>query len=327
MDYGSWLTAVRVARLPTVLRVINAQRPPGLPVLRASLVIWKRCGGLLDEVPQLVEILVRANLVVERQGHLVLTKAGRHVATQDHQQNGRLLAIRLIRAGFFAGQARRLVEMSEINPVEHALRCRKSLVQEIAPQLSGLLRRWPDVVLDSHLHVPMALAEELTDVWALLPARDMIVEDTRQALGDRAEAYSYRLERLNAADATKVRWVAQDNNTLGYDIENLNSDPPTRIEVKGSTTKDLRFFLSSNEWRVAQELEESYQVQFWGGMDLSRPPDQEFELLRREGYPIQLSNIAALVRRGELEITVQRYLVALPSADEDSRSQGDEHPV
>jgi hypothetical protein len=156
------------------------------------------------------------------------------------------------------------------------------------------------------------IVDELVAVWALIapPSEARAIEDMRRkSIGNRAEAYSYQLERLAAAVASSIVWVAQDDDTLGYDLEDRSTDPRRRIEVKGSGGREPRFFMSDNEFRKAQEFGVSYEVQFWGGIDLNRPVVEEYPILRALGYPVTLVDIPSLVAIGQVDAQPDRWRV------------------
>ena len=275
---------------------------------RAERVAWRVCGGPLDEVRDLIGVLVRAELATTGQV-LRLTREGRRIATQDHQHGGTLLGRTLVRVGFFADQARRLTELARIDTASGKLSCPRHVAIEAGPQLVGVLRRFPGVEWSPELSIPAALVEELIDVWALLPERTPATEDPRKAIGDRGELYSYRLERLQCDDSSKIRWVARDDNSLGYDIEDLSVTPQRRIEVKASTSRESRFILSANVWDVAHRHGDDYEIQFWGGIDLSRQPADEYQDLRAAGYPIVYKNLGRQLADGVLTVHPLQYLV------------------
>lgn len=306
----SWLTAVRVARMPIVVRSVGAFPPAGIARDRAIRVIWAVCGGPFDEVPVLIEVLKRCELLRESDARIRSTKAGRRVATQDHQQGGRLIALALIKSGSFAEQVRLLTEAGSVSP-DGYLECLRPDSVRAAPQLVGLLRRWPEVEFDRVLRVPPFLASQLLDVWALVPspARD---EQYRLGVGDRAELYSYRLERLRTADASSIRWVSREDDRLGYDIEDASRSPTRLIEVKGSGRDLPRFFLSANEWRVAHVESSRHEIHFWGGIDLGRPTHREYDLLREQGFPVVYRGLNRLVGTGILETRVSVFELVAP---------------
>lgn len=274
---------------------------------RAERIVWRSCGGPLDEVRGLIDLLVRANLVST--GHaLRLTREGRHIATQDHQHGGTLLGGALISVGFFANQVRRLNELGRLDHASGDLKCSRRVALQAGPQLVGVLRRFRGVQWDPELRIPAALVEELIDVWALLPERTATADDPRKAIGDRGELYSYRLERLCSPDSNKIRWVARDDDSLGYDIEDVSVTPQRRIEVKASASRETRFMLTANEWDVAHRHTEGYEIHFWGGIDLTRTPADDYRDLRAAGYPIIYKNVPQVLADGSLTAKPTQYL-------------------
>lgn len=273
--------------------------------------MWQRCGGPIGEVPRLLDVLVHAELV--RRGHdgLRLSEAGRRTVAREHAENGRPLALALIRSGLLHDQARALLDTFPTSPTG-GVACRAHDARGIAPQLLGLLERWP--IRSGHtVDIPADLINELLAVWALIapPSEERAIEEARRkSIGDRAEAYSYQHERLAAADSSHIVWVARDDSNLGYDIEDRGRSPRRRIEVKGSGGGDARFFMSDNEWRKAHEDPSNYEVQFWGGIDLNRPAADEYSALRERGYPIILRDLPSLVALGQVAATTERWRVA-----------------
>jgi hypothetical protein len=290
------------------MAAIRTHPPPGIPEHRLVRVVWNRCDGPLDDVQRLIDVLLGAGLL-ERRGSLAgLTKRGRHVATQDHQHEGRLLARSLIDAGYFRNQARRLLSVAETSG-SGELVCRRVSVLSTAAQLAGILRRWSEVTMDSHLRVPVDLVRELLVTWSLQPIPWSPDEETRNEVGDRAEAYSYRWEQESARDPARVQWVALDDDSLGYDIRNAEISPERCIEVKGSQGSAVQFFLSTNEWEVAQRLGDAYELHFWGGISPTRPRVEEYRILRDAGYPRVFRNLSKVIASGELLATPSQYLV------------------
>lgn len=308
METDNWLTAVRLRRLPEVLTAIRTHPPPGVPEQRIDRVAWNRCDGPMGDVERLLDVLLGARLIEHRGCLARLTAQGRQVATQDHQHGGRMLAQSLIDAGYFRNQARRLLASGSIT-AGGDLVCKRSDAVRVAAQLSGALRRWPEVVLDSHLRVPADLVDRLLATWVLQPVPRMPSEDARQEVGDRAEAYSYRLEQERADDPARVQWVALDDDSLGYDIRIAATPLERFIEVKGSQGQDVRFFLSANEWTVGHRLGSAYEVHFWGGVNLARSRPAEYSALRTEGYPLVFKHLAACVTAGRLNAIPSQYLI------------------
>jgi hypothetical protein len=306
LDSESWLTPQRLERMTKALRAVHRAGRTGLRLELADRTIWKTVGGPLSDVPDILQILRALGLLRHNPPHLELTRPGRQVATQDHQQGGRLLARQIISRGLLLNQSRVLIESSEADGTG-ALHCRRDLAVSLAPQLTGLLRRFPAVQFGPHLVIPHALVAELDSAW--IPAATRTRVDNRKSLGDRGEEFSYKYERDNAADRTRIHWVAQDDDNLGYDIEDSTESSPRLIEVKASAAAEVRFFLSTNEWRVASENPTSYEVQFWGGVNLAAEPAEEYKRLRASGYPILFSNLSAHVESGRLLLEASQYVV------------------
>jgi hypothetical protein len=219
----------------------------------------------------------------------------------------------LIRAGLLHDQARLFLD-SFAPDAEGNVVCRVSDARRVSPQLVGLLQHWPEVrTTSSTLLVPPQLLAELAAVWALIPAvtaERAESEARRKTIGNRAEGYSYQLERLAAVDASAIVWVAQDDDSLGFDIEDRGVTPRRRIEVKGSSGRETRFFMSDNEWRKASDDPRSYEIHFWGGIDLNRPAADEYVALRSQGFPIVFTDLPRLIQEGVLDAFPDRWRVA-----------------
>ncbi|MFE9013759.1 protein NO VEIN domain-containing protein [Streptomyces cyaneofuscatus] len=267
----------------------------------------------MDDVPELLDVLVHVGLVETEETSLRLTKAGRKVATQDHRTGGKFLGLALIRSGLFAAQASRLLEVGHRSDIQ-SLVCPREVAVRVAPQLIGILRRFgKSVSLTNQLTVSTDLVAEISDVWSLLPPPVTPEADYRKDMGNRGELFSYRYCRINADDPAKVRWVARDDESLGYDIEDLNFEPKRRVEVKASAEKVVRFYLSPNELQVARRLGDDYEVHFWGGVSLKASVKEEYERLTKVGYPMIYRGINSLLESGRLSIVPTQYLVTEPS--------------
>ena len=108
--------------------------------------------------------------------------------------------------------------------------------------------------------------------------RQMILE--KEAVGDIGEelVMVYERERLRVAhrvvEAHCVRRVSRIRVNAGYDIESFDDEASTGvfdrfIEVKAARGKDLRFFWTENEMKVAEQLRDRYWIYFLGGIDAS----------------------------------------------------------
>lgn len=314
MVRSSWLTAVRTQRLLAVLAALPP-RLPGIPSDQARLRVWRSCGGPIDEVPLLLDVLVGAELAIRDRGQVRLSRGGQRVVAQRGSQGQRPLVLALLRAGYFQDQARTLLELGRSH-ADGTLTCASGQARRACPQLVGALRHWPDVTIARLLSLPAHLVQELEAVWALLPALspdEAALEAARKSIGNRGELYSYQLERLNAEVPSNIVWVARDDDNLGYDIEDRSVEPRRRIEVKASGEMTIRFFLSDNEWRKAHEDPEHYEIHFWGGVDASVTPAEEFTRLRARGYPMVLRNLPELLRGGQLAASSYKWRIVQPS--------------
>jgi hypothetical protein len=125
---------------------------------------------------------------------------------------------------------------------------------------------------------------------------------SQNTIGWRAELYSLRLER-STYGAKHVLHVSRDvGDGFGYDIETSATDPPRLIEVKGSRSSRVSFVITRKELEVARLHPERYEVQFWGDIDLSKPPIEEYAALRSRGYPVVIADTAATVEADDWTI-------------------------
>jgi hypothetical protein len=177
--------------------------------------------------------------------------------------------------------------------------------------LVAVLSWWPEVLRRPKFIVPRALVQELNTVWALMPPPVEVptwaVE--RKEIGNRAEMYSVQYERSMAANPSQVVWVARDSDAFGYDVEVKGEAGIRCIEVKGSREREPVFYLSENEWRVASDPGLTHEVQFWGGIDLTRKPGVEYAALRAEGYPLVVRDLVKSVGDGAWSATPVRWRV------------------
>lgn len=306
LDPESWFTPQRLERMSGALRVLQSSGRTGLRLEVAERTFWKAVGGPLSDISEVLQILQAMGLLRQTPTHLELTRTGRQVATQDHRQGGYLLARQIIAHGLLLNQSRVLFESSESDEFG-SLRCRRDVAVSLAPQLTGLLRRIPGVEFGPHLVIPSKLVTDLDSAWIPAATRSRI--DHRKALGDRGEEFSYRYERDNTADRTQIHWVAQEDDTLGYDIEDTSGHTPRLIEVKASASVEVRFHLSTNEWRVASANPTTYEVHFWGAVSLAAEPAEEYKRLRSAGYPIVFNKLADHVQSGQLALEPSQYVV------------------
>lgn len=102
----------------------------------------------------------------------------------------------------------------------------------------------------------------------------------RIALGDIGEELVMEFERRRLADMGAVveshcvRRIGNVRVNAGYDIDSYDTISPSKvfdrhIEVKAAKSKDLHFFWSENEMRVAERLGDRYWIYFLGGVNPS----------------------------------------------------------
>lgn len=308
MVRSSWLTGIRTRRLLDVITALPGGAS-GIPAEEARLRVWRFCDGPIDEVPVLLEVLVGAGLARVELGEYKRTPSGHRAIARRGSEGLRPLGLALLRAGYFHDQARALLDLGT-NDADGNLTCPTRQARRECPQLIGMLQNWGEVSIAPALLVPAELLKELESVWALLPPptrEEAAAEAIRKTIGNRGELYSYQLERLEADVASNIVWVARDDDNLGYDIEDRSADPRRRIEVKASGEATVRFFLSENEWRKAHEAPATYEIQFWGGIDLASDPADEFQRLRDQGYPLIFSDLPTLMGRGALHATPVKW--------------------
>ena len=115
-------------------------------------------------------------------------------------------------------------------------------------------------------------AQSVVDWWDNLAMTVRADNDVAQLrIGREGELLSmaHETERLAAAGRPelKPKWVAVDDNTLGYDVRSYDFDRfharAVYIEVKCSYASPPRFFLSRSEWEKARLLGMDYRLHLW----------------------------------------------------------------
>lgn len=90
---------------------------------------------------------------------------------------------------------------------------------------------------------------------------------------------AYEFRRLmglgHAVEARCVRSISNMRVNAGYDIESFDSSSPAVaydrfIEVKGARGRQMRFFWSDNEMKVARKLGKRYWIYFQGAIDSAK---------------------------------------------------------
>lgn len=289
---SSAFTEVFVEQLIKVIGVIPSHRSGGLVADGLDAVLQSRIEGGRHSARTAMACLAAMRLITEIDGVVGRSTSGDRVRREIRRIGSSAFVLVVIRSGLMADQIRAIRGVLRHDGEGYA--CGRSAAQTVAPQLFGLLSRMPDVVVRGRVEIGRESGLELDSVWNELPPTSRInwqdMEKRRKAIGDRAELYSLQLERSAHVGAwERITWVSRDDDSLGYDIE-VPGNPIRRVEVKGSSGRDVQFFLSANEYRVAQRHGSSYEIHFWGEIDVRRDPVEEFERLRSVGYPIRVSN-------------------------------------
>ena len=303
---SDWFIAPRVRRLQSLIHLLP-QRAPGVPGSELVKTLRPQTDSPPEDIPLLVHVLARLGLLHVDNDRYYLSRKGRRAATLSEDRALKELAQLLIQSGLMHDQVRQVIEASIIDS-EGMARSRVRQLRHAAPQLLGLLRAWPGIVGPSFVKIPPSLFAVIDAPWSLVPAPSER-EGAREAVGHRAEAYSFHLLRLEAECPTSVVWVSRDDQGLGYDIEDRSSGGIHRVEVKGSQSNDVRFVLTANEHQVAHQDPCSYEVHYWGEINLHRNPDLEFNTLRQQGFPLRFEDLAAHLADHRLQASPIRYLV------------------
>jgi hypothetical protein len=303
---ADWFIAARVRRLLVVLAEVP-DSPPGVERQACLEHLRNVVSGPRLELPQQLEVLREVGLLSVETDRLRRSAEGQRVASMNAANARRQLASIIIQSGLLHDQVRRLIEASTLRPDGSAF-ARVGQLRRVAPQLMGLLASWQDVVGPVMVDIPASIFTTIDTPWSLIPL-PRPDDGRRKAVGSRAEAYSFHYLRLSGASSPKLTWVALDDESLGYDIEDRTAGDLRRVEVKGSEQQKVRFFLSENEHRVAHADPETYAVHFWGDINLNRNPNVEFNVLRSRGFPVVFDNLADHLADGRLDATPTKFRV------------------
>ena len=282
---------------------------PGLARTQLYEELSKSVDGPRHEIPELIDVLGRLGLLHVQSDHYHLSGKGHRTLAMSTDRARREFAELIIQSGFLHDQARQLIEATTVDQ-DGIARSKARRLRSSAPQLLGLLQAWPGIVGSSVVEIPPGLYALIDTPWSLVPVQPRQAE-TKRAVGWRAEAYSFHFLRLQSEKPSAIVWVANDDDGLGYDIENHSKGDLERIEVKGSQQADVRFFLSEHEHQVAHQDPSSYAIHFWGKINLSRNPNLEFTILREQGFPLIFPDLPAHLADCRLKAEPTKYRVTL----------------
>lgn len=241
-----------------------------------------------------------------------LSAVGEHIIAEQSSANWRPLTTLVMSAGGLDDEV-----LAFMGRAIEANGCASLAVHEaraVCPTLArviGWVPEWRGE--DKLLVVPLKALEAAMQAAALeitVGAPAWVVD--REEVGKRAEAYSLRRER-EAHGIVDVLYVSRDEGDgFGYDLENRTVDPPRLIECKGSRGTSLQFLISAHELKQAREKAESYEIQFWGEIDLDRSLHEEYEVLRAAGYPLVIGDPATKIDEGRLQTECVAWKVWKP---------------
>jgi hypothetical protein len=133
--------------------------------------------------------------------------------------------------------------------------------------------------LQVHPEYTKAVAAFVDEEMGLTEEKLQEILKEKEEVGVLAEqlVLEYERQRLRNAgyvvEASCVRRVSRLRVNAGFDIESFNGKSPDLvfdrfIEVKGAKGRDVRFFWSANEIKVAANLRDRYWIYFQGGVNL-----------------------------------------------------------
>jgi hypothetical protein len=294
-----WFTAARLQRLIQALPTLPSSQQE-IAIDETKRKLWRVCGSTHEELDALLAILAALGIASHSETLLRRTPTGDRLAKALKGNDLTALGLVLIRSGCFHDQGRSLIEHGSTDGIGN-LSCPLHLARSGSPQLLGVLGWWRDVRLLPSVFVPKQLVTEIAAIWALLPPSPETPEwvKDRKAVGNRAELYTVQAERSRVADPSTILWVARDADDLGWDVEDRSGTTTRHIEVKGRRDRDVVFFLSETQLARANALRTSYEIHFWGEIDLQREPAVEYAALRAAGYPLVIIDLPAALAAGK----------------------------
>lgn len=292
-------------RLDAALRAL-APGAPGHAVSNTRTMLYPHCGGPRSEIDDLLEVLLRSGLAQEQSKRIFRTRAGHRLVAMNAVRGRVEFRRTLIRRGWFHDQVPRLLSVADSR--EDQVVVAVEVGRQAAPQLFGVLTSLGEEV-EEFLVLRGSILADLDSPWCLIPSVAPGAPDARLTIGKRGEAYSYQYLRHQAARLQDVLWVAADDESLGYDLEHHGGVDIERIEVKASTQPEVRCILSANEYRKCEEHGPHYTLHFWGGVNLHRDPQYEYDELRDQGYPKIYQDVSAHIDRGVLRAEPREWVL------------------
>ena len=250
--------------------------------LRALLMRSGVSGGLVNPYDSL-ELAIQLSLVEETSGENRLTALGQELLAaaswppynRFNEHQGRRMLDVLIHRSEFAISLAKLIRKMRRRP-DGALELVPGSVTLPLDELQCLHAlqsvravRYSSGVLVMDVSVYQSIMGVLGISAALTEEELLVILELQRIRAVEAENYVMALEvnRLTEGGridlAGLIERVATRDVSAGYDIRSFELDGSDRyIEVKSSTGTDIRFFLSSNEWRFLAEHDTDAWIYF-----------------------------------------------------------------
>lgn len=205
-------------------------------------------------------LATKLGLITESGGHRILAPSGRAIVLGPVDASGIALQRRLL-LKIIQALRRDLMWLAFASPSE--ILAEMPPVHQILSELK-LVGRNP--------------TEDAKSFWRELRAAGKSVDDALlKRIGDQAEAWSMQFEKSRLIEAghddlaSDVVWLSRESDLHGYDILSFSGEAPApgerrHIEVKRgdlSSSGDVSFFLSRNEFTQSQQLGKRYIFHLW----------------------------------------------------------------
>ncbi|MER5672788.1 DUF3883 domain-containing protein [Pseudonocardia alni] len=278
--------------------VPSAQNGGGLPAGAAARLLSSQFGGTVSEIDQALSFLLFLDLTEVANERLCRTAEGDRLSRRIRQSGPHEFSVFMLRSGLLAEQIRIALSLSSVRSGQ--MRLPLAPLRRTAPQLVAVLSRLPEVQLRSPVMLPDWVAIELESAWNqvdYIPPATLTGMEHRLAVGERAELYSLQYERSSRVGASaQIIWVSRDDANAGYDIEIRHSSPARCVEVKGSSdSREVVFFLSSNELDKSRTYGQAYEIHYWGGIRLHVRAADDYARLVAAGYPLIISDPSSVL--------------------------------
>jgi hypothetical protein len=311
---ASWFSLARLRKMEALLDVLPSRlNPLRLDDLESRRLLFRAIGGTFEELDILLETAASIGLIEIVDGSVGRLPAGTSVKNRRRDGNRAALPQHVLDSGVLARQARLLVDSATLHEKDDCFICPHS-VRRDAAQIIEILRLEEQVVTPTGIRLSRQLYDRIGAVWVFMEPSEQLPPwlEERQRVGRLAELFTWHRERTRAADPSKVTWVSLDSDRFGYDVEDRNVSPPRRIEVKGSRSPNVSFFITSNEMDQINNHGENYEIHFWGPIDLAKNRRTLYDALQSAGHPMVIVDPAReFLDRAAWEVRPSQFHVTL----------------